>query len=134
MPKTDSGIAAVSTDKAPAYLSFMAQGLIANGFVFTAAIPRHAGTLEIPATFNEQANLAFRNLAAVLDAAGASMHRLVKLNVYLASLADWAAMNEVYKQYVNLGQPPVRCTVQIAGLNNGYLIELDAIALASSVA
>lgn len=124
----------VKTENAPAYLSFMAQGIVANGFLFTAAIPRDAKTLDIPTAFDDQAHLAFRNLQAVLEAAGCTYANLVKLNVYLSNMADWARMNDVYRQYINEERPPVRCTVQIAGLNNNYLIELDAIALVERVA
>jgi 2-iminobutanoate/2-iminopropanoate deaminase len=120
----------IRTDRAPSYLSFMAQGIVARGFLFTVTVPRHPTTLDIPATFEEQAELAFRNLQAVLEAAGAGCDRLIKLAVYLSDIGNWAKMNEVYKRFANLENPPVRVTVQIARLNNDYMIELDAIALA----
>ncbi len=120
----------VHTDQAPSYLNFMAQGMVANGFLFTVTIPRHPQTLEIPPSFEAQAELAFQNLQAVLGAAGCGWDRLVKLNVYLSDIGNWASMNDVYKRYVNLDQPPVRVTVQVARLNADYMIELDAIALA----
>ncbi|GAA4555517.1 RidA family protein [Pseudonocardia xishanensis] len=118
----------ISTSDAPGYLPFLTQGMVSNGLLWAAAIPRDPKTLDIPATFEEQVRLSFRNLAAVLDAAGLTLDSLVKVNVYLADMADWAAFNEIYKEYVNLSLPPMRCAVQIAGLNNGYLIELDVIA------
>ena len=121
----------IRTDDAPAYLSFMAQGIVANGFLFTVTIPRDAKTLKIPLTFEEQADVAFRNMEAVLKAGGSGWDRLVKLAVYLGDIGNWSKMNDVYKRYINLDNPPVRVTIQVAGLNNDYMIELDAIALAS---
>lgn len=122
---------AVHTDKAPSHLSFMAQGMVANGFLFAVTVPRQPDTLEIPPTFEEQAEVAFRNLRAVLEAGGAGWDSLVKLAVYLSDMSNWGQMNEVYKRHVNLDNPPVRVTVQVARLNNDYMIELDAVAIAS---
>jgi enamine deaminase RidA (YjgF/YER057c/UK114 family) len=43
-------------------------------------------------------------------------------------MANWAEFNEIYKEFINQARPPMRVAVQIAGLNNGYLVELDIIA------
>ena len=118
----------VSTEHAPAYLPFLAQGMVSNGFLFTAAIPRDPKSLAIPETFEEQVRLSFANLKAVLDADGLGMEALVKINVYLSDMANWAEFNEIYKEFINQARPPMRVAVQIAGLNNGYLVELDVIA------
>jgi 2-iminobutanoate/2-iminopropanoate deaminase len=118
----------VSTEHAPAYLPFLAQGMVSSGFLFTAAIPRDPKSLAIPETFEEQVRLSFANLKAVLDADGLGMEALVKINVYLSDMANWAEFNEIYKEFINQARPPMRVAVQIAGLNNGYLVELDVIA------
>lgn len=119
----------VSTPNAPAYLPFMAQAMVSGGpLLFAAAIPREPGTLEIPETFAEQVRLSFRNLTEVLKADGLGLDALVKVNVYLSDMANWAEFNEIYVEFVNPDRPPMRVAVQIAGLNNGYLVELDVIA------
>ena len=69
------------------------------------------------------------NLRAILEAAGSGIDRLVKTTVFLQSLDDFPAMNEVYKQHVG-DQPPARSTVEVAKLPSGALVEIEAIALA----
>ena len=124
---------AISTPGSPGHLNFMAQGISVNEFTFAVTVPRDPATLEIPDTFEEQARFAFENLTAVLDAAGCSFGDVVKLTIYLSDMDNWERMNVVYKRFVDLSAPPVRCTVEIARLNNDYMIELDAIAAASEV-
>ena len=80
-----------------------------------------------PGDFKQQAERTFRNVAAILAAAGGGWKDVVKVNVYLASIQDFAAMNEVYRQF--LVEPyPARTTVQ-AGLSGQMLIEVDCIAV-----
>ena len=67
------------------------------------------------------------NLAAILEAAGSSLDRLVKTTVFLMDLGDFAAMNEVYARHVG-DRPPARSTVQISGLPSGALVEIEAVA------
>ena len=75
----------------------------------------------------EQAERALANLAAVLEGAGLSLADVVKTTVYLADMADFPQMNDVYGRY--LGQkPPARTTVQAAGLPRGVKVEIDVIA------
>jgi reactive intermediate/imine deaminase len=75
----------------------------------------------------EQTEQVFSNLKAVLEAAGSGLDRLVKTTVFLASLTDFAEMNEVYKRHAGTA-PPARSTVQVAALPAGALIEIDAVA------
>lgn len=80
-----------------------------------------------PGDFREQAERTFRNIELILEAAGASWQNVVKINVYLANVLDFAEMNEVYRQF--LPAPfPARTTVQ-AGLIGQMLIEVDCIAV-----
>jgi 2-iminobutanoate/2-iminopropanoate deaminase len=110
----------------------MAQAIEANGFIFTVTVPRHPQTLEIPPSFVGQARQAFADLQAVLVAAGSSLPTdLVKLNVYLSDMGNWEEMNSVYMDFIDPDRPPCRCTVQVARMNNDYMIELDAVALAA---
>ena len=75
----------------------------------------------------EQTDQIMRNLAAILEAAGSGLDRLVKTTVFLMNLDDFGAMNEVYARYVG-DRPPARSTVEISGLPSGALVEIEAIA------
>ena len=76
-------------------------------------------------SFEEQATTAFDNLASIVEAAGASLAMAVKVQVFLADLADFELLNRVYERYFPVPRP-VRTTVQ-AGLPFGYALEIDAV-------
>ena len=122
----------VRTDVAPGPFQGApySQAIKANGFVFVsgqlALEPGHAELMggEISA----QTEQVFKNLRAILEAAGSSLDQLVKTTVYLQNLDDFAAMNDVYKKYVG-DTPPARATVEVARLPSGSLVEIEAIAL-----
>jgi 2-iminobutanoate/2-iminopropanoate deaminase len=67
------------------------------------------------------------NVKAILEAAGSSIEKVDKVNVYLINMNDFAAMNEVYKTYFKTN-PPVRTTIQAAALPLGIPVEIDCIA------
>ena len=76
----------------------------------------------------EQTEQVMANLRAVLEAAGSSLHRLVKTTVFLQRLEDFGGMNEVYARHVG-DRPPARSTVEVAALPlAGALVEIEAIA------
>lgn len=76
-----------------------------------------------------QTSRVFANLAAVLDAAGLTLDDVVKVNVYLTDMADFAAMNQAYADV--FAEPfPARTTVAVAGLPLGARVEIEAIARA----
>ena len=76
-----------------------------------------------------QTERVFKNLVAVLEAAGSSLDRVVKTTVYLADMQDFNAMNEVYATFFNTTRP-ARSTIQAARLPRDVLVEIDLIALA----
>lgn len=120
----------VATDKAPSAIGPYSQAIVSGREIFTAGqIPLDPATMEIVgndvATQTEQV---LTNLAAVLDAAGASLSQVVKTTVYLADMADFAEMNAVYERHFG-GHKPARSTVQAAGLPKQALVEIDAIAV-----
>ena len=91
---------AVSTEHAPAALGPYSQAIVAGGFVFcsgTAGIDPESGS--IPEGIEAQTDQALRNLAAVLNAAGASMTDLVKTTIFYSDVADFATLNEVYARH-----------------------------------
>ncbi len=74
-----------------------------------------------------QTEQVLRNLAAVLHGAGLTLADVVKTTVYLADMADFAAMNEVYGRHFS-SEPPARSTVAVAGLPRGARVEIEAVA------
>jgi 2-iminobutanoate/2-iminopropanoate deaminase len=75
-----------------------------------------------------QTEQVFRNLAAVLEAAGSSTEHILKATVFLADMADYNAMNELYRKHFK-GDPPARTTVAVAALPRNARIEIEAIAI-----
>lgn len=120
----------VATDKAPKAIGPYSQAIVADGTIYTAgqvALDPQSGEL-VGATVAEQTEQVLKNLTAVLAASGSSLGMVVKTTVYLADMADFAAMNEVYARYFG-GHRPARSTVQAAGLPKGARVEIDAIAI-----
>jgi len=125
------GLGIVATDAAPPAIGPYSQAVVVDGMVYTAgqiALDPRTGEV-VGRTTAEQTARVLQNLAAVLEAAGSGLSMVVKTTVYLADMADFPAMNEVYaKQFGN--HKPARSTVQAAGLPKGVRIEIDAIARA----
>jgi len=121
----------IKTDKAPAAIGPYNQGIVANGtFLFTAGqIPLNPETGEIVGeNVTSQARCALDNVKAVVESAGSSMAKVVKVTVFLQSMDDFAAMNDVYKEYFDQS-PPARSAVEVSKLPKGVLVEIEAIAL-----
>jgi 2-iminobutanoate/2-iminopropanoate deaminase len=122
----------ISTDKAPSAIGPYSQGVIANGFLFTAGqIPLDpvAGKI-VEGGIVEQTERVMQNLEEVLRAAGASWGDVVKTTVYLHDLAHFPTVNEVYGKRLGDARP-ARSTVQVPALPRGALVEIDAIAVVS---
>jgi 2-iminobutanoate/2-iminopropanoate deaminase len=124
---------AVRTETAPAPFQGApySQAIAANGFVFVSGqVGIRAGESQVVGEgIEEQTEQTFANLRAILEAAGSGLDRLVKTTVYLKTLDDFAAMNEVYRRHVG-DVPPARATVAV-GLPAGALVEIEAVALAT---
>ncbi len=120
----------VSTDAAPKAIGPYEQGIKINGFLFTSgqiALEPKSGNL-IDGGIVEQTRQVFENLKGVLGAAGSSLDRVVKASVFLKSMGDFAAMNQVYEEFLGKSKP-ARTTVAISELPKGALVEIDLIAL-----
>ncbi|HEY6110779.1 MAG TPA: RidA family protein [Gemmatimonadales bacterium] len=123
-------IKTVATDHAPKAIGPYSQAIVADGIVYTAgqvALDPQSGVL-VGTTIAEQTEQVFKNLSAVLAAAGSSLGQVVKTTVYLADMADFAAMNEVYARHFG-GHRPARSTTQAGGLPKGARVEIDVIAI-----
>lgn len=124
-----SDIRTVHTDAAPAAIGPYSQAVVVDGWVFASgAIPLDPATGELETgSVARQTELVFRNLTAVLEAAGASLDRVVKTTVFLADMATFAEMNEVYGRHFG-DHRPARATVQAAGLPKNVAVEIEAVA------
>ena len=120
---------AVHTDAAPAAIGPYSQAIAANGFLFTAGqIPLDPATGQvITGDVSTQTERVLANLAAVLEAAGASWSSVVKTTVFLHDMNDFPAVNQVYARVLGTARP-ARSTVQVAALPRGVLVEIDAVA------
>ena len=118
------------TDKAPKAIGPYSQAIVAGDLVFCAgqvALDPKSGEL-VSGDIREQTRRVLDNLAAVLEAAGAGLDRVVKTTVFLTDFAEFAAMNEVYGERFGTHRP-ARSTVQISFLPRGARIEIEAIAV-----
>ena len=122
----------IATDGAPAAIGPYSQGVRVGNLIFTAGqIPLDPATQQVVAGgITEQAKRVLENLKAILEEAGSSLDRVVKSTVYLKSMDDFAAMNNVYDAYLGRGgeDPPARTTVEVARLPKNVLVEIDVIA------
>jgi len=119
----------ISTDKAPAAIGPYSQGIKVHGFLFTAgqiALDPATGQI-VEGGITPQTQRVLANLSAVLAAAGATWDDVVKTTVFLADLADFPVVNDLYGKHLGAARP-ARSTVQVAALPRGALVEIDAIA------
>ena len=121
---------AISTPQAPAAIGPYSQVIVAGNLVFTSGqIPLDPATqVMVVGDVRAQAERVMENLGAVLAAAGSSFAQVVKTTIYLADLADFTTVNEVYGKRFS-GAPPARSTVQVAALPKGARVEIDLIAV-----
>jgi 2-iminobutanoate/2-iminopropanoate deaminase len=125
MPKTT-----VTAPLAPAAVGPYSHAVTANGMVYTAG---QVGLIPGTKTLAEgglqaQTRQALENIKAVLEASGANLGSVIKTTVFLQSMGDFAAMNEVYATYFT-ADAPARSTVAVAGLPLGAMVEIEVIAL-----
>jgi 2-iminobutanoate/2-iminopropanoate deaminase len=123
---------AITTNDAPAAIGPYSQAIRVGDTLYTSGqipIDPATGAL-VPGGITEQTTRVCRNLQAVLAAGGLTFAHVVKTTVFLKSMADFAAMNEVYAKYFapNGAVPPARSTVQVAALPKDALVEIECIA------
>jgi 2-iminobutanoate/2-iminopropanoate deaminase len=120
---------AVTTPNAPKPVGPYSPAIIEGDFVFCSGQgPGNpvTGQLEL-GDVASQTHRTFQNLKAVLEAAGSSLEKVVKCNVYLADINNFQAMNEVYKTYFT-APFPARTTIQAGALPGGIAVEIECIA------
>ena len=119
----------IATKKAPGAVGPYSQAIRVGDFIFTAgqlAFDPATGKL-VEGGIKEHPRQVLRTIAAVLEAAGSSLDRVVKTTVFIENMGDFRAMNEVYGEFF-ANEPPARSTVEV-GLALGALVEIDAIAI-----
>jgi len=123
----------VSTTSAPAALGPYSQAIALDGMVFASGqigLDPSSGQL-VEADVQAQTHRVLQNLTAVLEAAGSSLGNVIKTTVFLTSMSNFTAMNEVYATYFG-DEPPARSTVAVAELPKGAQVEIEAIAVRNS--
>lgn len=124
----------VSTTSAPAAIGPYSQAIITDNMVFASgqiALDPDTGQL-VGEDVREQTRRALQNVAAVLNAAGSSPAQVLKTTVFLTTMANFTAMNEVYAEFFP-APPPARSTVAVAELPKSALVEIEVIALRAGV-
>lgn len=120
----------IKTQQAPAAIGPYSQGIEAGGFVFASGqIPLDPSTGKfVDGGIQEQTAQALHNASNILKEAGTDLAHVVKTTVYLANMADFTAMNEVYAQFFS--QPfPARSAVAVKDLPKGALVEVEVLAI-----
>lgn len=120
----------VATTNAPSAIGPYNQAIKTDSMVFVSGqIPVNPATGEIAEGITAQAEQVFKNIAAVLEAAGTDMSKVVKTTVFLQHMDDFAAMNEVYAKAFEGTDFPARSAVEVSKLPKGVLLECEAIAV-----
>jgi 2-iminobutanoate/2-iminopropanoate deaminase len=121
----------IASKDAPQAIGPYSQAVRAAGLVFTSGQIAIDPTTQqvVPGDVTPQTDRVFKNIVAILQAAGTSLDKVVRTTVFLKNMSDFAAMNEVYGRYF-AANPPARSTVEVARLPKDVLVEIDVIALA----
>ncbi|MDX9814585.1 MAG: RidA family protein [Sulfurimonas sp.] len=119
----------IQTNKAPAAIGPYSQAVVANGVLYSSGqiALKPDGTM-CEDDIKVQTTQVFHNLIAVLDEAGSSLDKVLKASIFLASMDDFAVVNEIYGSFFG-SHKPARSTVAVKTLPKNALVEIDAIAL-----
>ena len=118
----------VQTDNAPKAIGPYSQAMMADGWIYTSGqLPMTAAGDMVEGGIEAQTEQVFRNLQAVLAAAGASLAQVAKATVFVKDLNDFARLNAVYDRAFG-GHKPARSTVEVARLPRDALVEIEVLA------
>jgi 2-iminobutanoate/2-iminopropanoate deaminase len=119
----------ISTPNAPAAIGPYSQAVRTGNLIFVSGqIPLDPATGQlVRGDIGTQTQQVLENLAAVLEAAGSSLAKVVKTTVYLRDLGEFGRINEIYAKFF-AGSPPARATVQVVRLPRDAAIEIDVVA------
>ena len=119
----------INTPDAPQPAGHYSQATVYNGLVFVAgqlSIDPKTGEHKV-GSIEEQTELALSNVHAILKAAGSDWHRVLKVNISLADINLWEAVNKVYSRVLGENRP-ARAAIPSGPLHHGFLIEIEAVA------
>lgn len=129
-------IRTVSTREAPAPAGHYSQAVVEGGFVFVAGQlpidPASGAIAGAPDDIETQTRQVLGNVAAILQAAGSGLDRLVSVTVFITSRSQWPAVDRVYAELLGAHRP-ARAVIPVPELRPGCLIEVQAIAAAGAV-
>jgi len=125
-------ISSISTANAPPPAGHYSQAIVHGGLVYISGqLPIHAETGEkCSGSIEEQTQIALENVAAILEAAGSGIHRVLKTTVYVSDVSLWPQVNEVYARFFGEHRP-ARAVVPSRDLHFGFKVEIEAIAARS---
>ncbi|WP_372795488.1 RidA family protein [Pontiella sp.] len=120
----------ITTGKAPAPIGPYNQAVKCGNLLYTSGqIPVNPETgAKVEGGIAPQTVQVLENLKAVLDAAGATLDRVIKTTVFLQDMGDFAEFNGIYADYFGEDNAPARSTVQVAALPLGALVEIELVA------
>ncbi|HBR86998.1 MAG TPA: hypothetical protein DEA65_04075 [Candidatus Marinimicrobia bacterium] len=121
----------IKTDKAPLPIGSYNQGVVSNGFVFTAgqvAIDPKTSKL-IDGNFKDRVNQIFDNLENILIETGSGLSNAVKFTVFLTDMGNYADINEVFNSRLDEETAPARSLVEVSGLPAGTDVEIECVAV-----
>ncbi len=118
----------IHTDRAPAAIGTYSQAVRAGDTVYLSGqIPLDPATMEVVSEdFERQTRQVFDNLQAVAEAAGGSLQSVVKLNIFLTDLSNFATLNDIMATYFQKPYP-ARAAVEVSALPKGVSVEMDAV-------
>ncbi|EEB35405.1 putative endoribonuclease L-PSP [Anaerococcus hydrogenalis DSM 7454] len=119
----------IQTKKAPAAVGAYSQGIVTNGFVYSSGqLPLVPETGElISDDIKKATRQSLENVKAIIEEGGSSVEKIVKVNIFLDDVNDFAAVNEVYAEFFG-DHKPARSCVEVGKLPKGGLLEIEAIA------
>lgn len=118
----------ISTDKAPAAIGPYSQAIKCGSMVYVSGqLPLDPATGKMPEATPDQARQCLTNIKSILEAAGTSLDKVVRVGIFMTDLADFKPVNEVYATFFT-ADCPARATVQVAALPLGAKIEIEAVA------
>ena len=120
----------IETKNAPGAVGAYSQGIVSNGFVYSSGqLPLVPETGELISDDVKKATKqSLENVKAIVEAGGSSVEKIVKVNIFLDDVNDFAAVNEVYAEYFTEHKPARSC-VEVANLPKNGLLEIEAIAV-----
>ncbi len=124
----DNSVRPVSTSNAPAAIGPYSQGIAAGGLLFVSGqlpLDPASGSF-VAGEIEARTHQCLKNIAAIAQAAGSSLERVVKVTIFLTNLENFARVNQVYAQYFK-SMLPARSAVQVAALPKNADIEIEAI-------